>query len=140
MRVHTIMTAKPVVAHPNDTLDHALTLMRNGGFHHLPIMSQSKHLIGIVSSRDCRLALDVPDIHQIHPSHYPAARTIRLREIMSKAPIVTSPDADVFTATALMYENHINCLPVMLEETLIGILTSSDLLVAFIHISRNKAV
>jgi acetoin utilization protein AcuB len=138
VRVHNIMTAKPITAHPGDTIAYALEQMKLGGFHHLPIISTSGHLIGIVTERDCRVALNVPDINQIDINHVPAARNTKLRDIMSRAPIVTSPSTDILDAATLMYENHINCLPVMIEETLVGIMTSSDLLVAFIQMSRSQ--
>lgn len=136
MRVHEIMTAKPVTAHPGDTVAHALHLMITGGFHHLPVVSSSKHLIGVVSSSDVRRALDVADIDQIIPEDHPLAHTIKLREIMSNAPVITVPEADIFDAAVAMYENSINCLPVMLGETLVGIITASDLMIAFIQTGR----
>jgi acetoin utilization protein AcuB len=136
MRVHEIMTTKPITAHPGDTVGHALHLMISGGFHHLPVMSSSKHLIGVVSSSDIRRALDVADIHQITPEDVPQAHTIKLREIMANAPVITVPEADIFDAAVLMYENSINCLPVMLGETLVGIVTTSDLMIAFIQTGR----
>lgn len=136
MRVHEIMTAKPVTAHPGDTVAHALHLMVAGGFHHLPIVSSSKHLIGVVSSSDIRRALDVADIHQVIPEDHPLAHAIKLREIMSNAPVITVPEADIFDAAVSMYENSINSLPVMLGETLVGIVTTSDLMIAFIQVAR----
>lgn len=137
MRVRDIMTEKPITAHPQDSVAHALELMLSGGFHHLPILSKSRHLVGIVTQRDCRIALHVPEITSDLPLKERGDH-IQLKSIMSKAPIVTAPDADVFEAALLMYENQINSLPVMLDETLVGIMTASDLLVACIHLTRSQ--
>lgn len=140
MRVRDIMTAKPATASPDASVAHALNLMMSGGFHHLPIMSRSGHLVGIVTLRDCRIALNLPQITDETVLTHSKAKNIRLRDIMTTAPIVTSPDMEVFDAAMLMYENNINSLPVMLDETLVGIMTSSDLLVACIQIVRNQKV
>lgn len=60
------------------------------------------------------------------------AYNLLIGTIMTPAPIVTEPDAFVSEAARLMLTYHINCLPVMRGETLVGILTSSDILTAFV--------
>jgi acetoin utilization protein AcuB len=136
MLVRDIMTQQPITAAPEQTVADALDIMHSGSFHHLPVVSERRHLIGIVSDRDCRMALDSPDTKSISTQQHKLARSIRLRDVMTAAPITTDPGQDIFEAGMIMYEHHINCLPVMLEETLVGILTSSDLLIACIQLTR----
>jgi CBS domain-containing protein len=52
------MTRHPETIEPEDTTDHAATLMIHGGFRHLPVVLGGK-VVGIVSIRDLmRVALD----------------------------------------------------------------------------------
>lgn len=52
------MTRHPDVVEPDDTTDHAATLMIHGGFRHLPVVDEGR-LVGILSIRDLmRVALE----------------------------------------------------------------------------------
>ncbi|HUG64057.1 MAG TPA: CBS domain-containing protein [Gaiellaceae bacterium] len=52
------MTRHPDTIEPDDTTDHAASLMIHGGFRHLPVIEDG-NVVGIVSIRDLmRLALD----------------------------------------------------------------------------------
>ena len=53
------------------------------------------------------------------------------RMIMNPAPVVIAPDAEAVEAARLMLARRISCLPVMRDETLVGIVTRSDILMAF---------
>jgi len=62
MNVFDIMTHKPVTIRPENTLREALETLETVGCHHLPVLSKARHLIGILSDRDCRTALNSPYI------------------------------------------------------------------------------
>jgi len=52
------MTRHPDTIEPEDTTDHAASLMIHGGFRHLPVVADGK-VVGIVSIRDLmKVALD----------------------------------------------------------------------------------
>jgi CBS domain-containing protein len=52
------MTRHPDTIEPDETTDHAATLMIHGGFRHLPVVEEGR-VVGIVSIRDLmRVALD----------------------------------------------------------------------------------
>ena len=55
---------------------------------------------------------------------------------MSPAPIMIEPDATATEAARLMLTHRIGCLPVMRGETLVGIITRSDILIAFMTLQR----
>ena len=60
MNVSDIMTKKPVTARLDTTLREALEMMQQNNCHHLPVLGTNGHLIGILSDRDCRTALNSP--------------------------------------------------------------------------------
>jgi CBS domain-containing protein len=57
---------------------------------------------------------------------------------MSPAPIIIEPDSSVEEAARLMLTHHIGCLPVMRGETLVGIITTSDLVIALINLLHDR--
>lgn len=138
MNVSDIMTAKPVSIHQNGTLRQALELMDRSHFRHLPVLNSEGQLVGILSDRDCRTALNSPHILRERWQDEELSETLRVRTIMSPAPIVIEPDAEADEAARLMLDNHISCLPVILAETLVGIVTTSDILVAFREMIRRE--
>jgi CBS domain-containing protein len=139
MNVCDVMTARPTVIASNATLIEALTTMRNIGCHHLPVFSAEKHLIGVLSFHDCQRVLGdlLPDMQV--PDHASHASTMHASRAMTPAPIIVEPDAPAHEAARLMLEHVIGCLPVMRGETLVGIITRSDLLMAFMHLSQKPA-
>ena len=58
--------------------------------------------------------------------------------MMTPAPIVIAPDARADEAARMMLKNQISCLPVMRDETLVGIVTRSDFLLAFMNIMQKE--
>lgn len=133
MNVSDIMTAKPVTINQDSTLREALEVMEHVGCHHLPVMGYDGHLVGIISDRDCRTALNSPYIMRERWQDDELVNKLLVRTMMTPAPIVVEPNTSAEEATRLMLRNHISCLPVMRSETLVGIVTTSDILVAFMN-------
>jgi CBS domain-containing protein len=94
------------------------------------------HLVGILSDRDCRTALNSPYILRESWQDDELTSKLLVRAMMTPAPIVIEPDALAAQAVRLMLTNHISCLPVMRSETLVGIITTSDILIAFMQFNR----
>jgi len=139
MNVSDMMTAHPATIASHATLEQALQTMQILGCHHLPVISSEHHLIGVLTLRDCQQALGEP-LKKGQPLVNTAlASTIHVSAVMTPAPIVVEPDAPAYEAARLMLEHYIGCLPVMRGETLIGIVTNTDLLVAFMQLSQRSS-
>ena len=134
MNVSDIMTTHPATVRHDQSLRHALEIMQRIGCHHLPVLSSERHMIGILSDRDCRRALNMPVVHDKWQDD-DVTKHIQVRTVMTPAPIVTEPSAPADEAARLMLVNRISCLPVMRSETLVGIVTKSDILLAFMRIT-----
>ena len=132
MMIADIMTRNPVTILSNRTLREALEAMEANEFHHLPVISPNRHLVGIITARDCRLALKLPDVSPEYWRDHDIGHDVLVSSIMSVAPIVAAPETTIVEASWLMVTNYVSCLPVMLEETLIGIVTLTDVLISFI--------
>ncbi|MBZ0294721.1 MAG: CBS domain-containing protein [Anaerolineae bacterium] len=136
MYVSEIMTEKPVTVNQSQSLREALEIMERVNCHHLPVLGYDSHLVGVVSDRDCRTALNSPYIMRERWQDDELVSSLQIRSLMTPAPIVVEPDTSAEEATRLMLNNRISCLPVMRGETLVGIITTSDILVAFMNMHR----
>lgn len=133
MQVIDIMTANPVTIGGDRTLKEALDLMGEHHCKHLPVLSKQRHLIGVLSDRDCRHALNSPYILRERWQDDALLNQLEVRSMMAVAPIIIEPDARASEAARLMLAHDIGCLPVMRGETLVGIVTRSDVLLAFVN-------
>lgn len=138
MNVADIMTAKPTTIHRDGSLREALELMERIGCHHLPVLGNDGHLIGVISDRDCRTAINSPYILREQWQDTELVNQLRVRTLMTPAPIVVPPDSSADEAAQLMLKNNISCLPVMRDETLVGIITRTDILRAFIALHQRR--
>ncbi|NDJ61423.1 MAG: CBS domain-containing protein [Chloroflexi bacterium] len=136
MHVSDIMTTKPATIHQDAPLRDALEIMESFNCRHLPVLNTERQLVGIISDRDCRTALNSPFIMRERWQDEELADHLLVRSMMTLAPIVIEPDADADEAARLMLTHHISSLPVIRGETLVGIVTTSDLLMAFMTLSR----
>lgn len=136
MNVSDVMTLHPITVAPEATLAEAIALMREIGCHHLPVISAHKHLIGVLSAHDCEQALGESLEKSGLVVNFALANATPVSMVMTPAPIIVEPHAPAYEAARLMLEHYIGCLPVMRGETLIGIVTRSDLLMAFMALSK----
>jgi len=122
MRVRDLMKAPVQSVERTDTMGKALQMMKQHGIRHLPVLEDGK-VIGILSDRDLR-SPDIPGRwHAI-----PWSDSIAVEWVMSAPVLTLSPNASIPEAASLMHAERIDCAPVLEEEKLIGIITSSDLL------------
>lgn len=129
MLIEEIMERNVHHVGPEATVLEALTIVKEKRVRHLPIVKDGK-VIGIVSDRDLR---DVkPSI--LSPENPEILRNTKVKEIM-RAPVLTIHPLDALEEAARMiYEHKIGCLPVVQNDQLVGIVTSSDLLHALVMV------
>jgi acetoin utilization protein AcuB len=118
MQIVNLMTANPIVINADDTLANAKAVMDDGRFRRLPVVEDGK-LVGIVTERDVR-------------EHAGYFRSTRVNAAM-RAPVISlTPYATVEDAARLMLKHKIGGLPIVDDGKLVGIVTTSDLLKAFL--------
>ena len=123
------MTQRVVVFSPETTAAEALALCRERRIRHLPVLEEGR-LAGIVSDRDLRSA--APALGD--PGRASVLEKIRLSEVMSREVVTARPDDPIEEAANRMREKRIGCLPVVEDGTLVGILTSSDVMEALVQL------
>jgi len=119
MKVREVMTsARLATARPWDTLPLAAQLMVWSNARHLPVVRDG-HVVGVVSQRDL-LGHD-----RLHGTGTTPAT---VEDVMHSPAITADADAPLSSAVSLMFEHKLGCLPVLRAGTLVGILTTTDLL------------
>jgi len=127
MLVRDVMTPDPVTIGPNHSIGAALTRMRRGGFRRLPVVEDEK-LVGIVTDRDLRLAMNSPFVMREGWYDSYLMEHIEVRSCMTPDPLTVDADGDLLTAVRLMRQHKFGGVPVLQDDKLVGILTETDLL------------
>jgi acetoin utilization protein AcuB len=132
MRVREFMTTNPVTVHPDTTLPATAELMKKGGFRRLPVVNHNNQVIGIVTDRDVKQAMpsDATSL-SIWEINYLVTK-IKVSEIMSHPVQFVLEDATLEYAAEQMLKYNIGGLPVMHGDQLKGVITTTDVLRAFV--------
>ncbi len=129
--VRDLMTPRPISVSPNTPVDEARTLMQQRRIRHLPVLDHG-NLVGIVSDRDMRLVLPSPATSlSVHEIGYLLTR-LTVAEIMTRGPLTIAPERPITEAVRRMLAHKIGALPVVAEGQLVGIVTRTNLLQAFL--------
>jgi acetoin utilization protein AcuB len=120
MLVGRRMTKNPVTVQPEDDLHQARAKMREGGFRRLAVAVNGK-LVGIVTDRDMR-------------PHLESVECKKVKEIMTPEPRSVTPDTTLEAAAQILLTQKIGGLPVLDAGKLVGIITTSDILQAFLDV------
>ena len=120
MLVRDRMTKTPVTIEPDDFLNVALQRMKTGGFHRLPVIANGK-LVGIVTERDLRA-------HRGYLEH------TKVNGIMTENPLTIDGASTLEEAAQIMLQRQIGGLPVIEDGKLLGIITATDVLRAFLEV------
>ncbi len=136
MKVKERMTANVKTVEIESSLTDAFFLMEENNIRRLPVMKKDK-VVGIITLSDLNKAAPSSATSlSVHELNYLLMKT-KIKEILPKKQKVISigPDNYIETAAKLMHQNKISGLPVIDEKNrLVGIVTETDIFVAFIDI------
>ena len=139
MQVVELMKTKLVVASPTDSVAAAWRLLRQHQIRHLPVVEERK-LVGIVTDRDIRLV--VPSAltsGRREQDPHDALEKIAVREIMTGQVVTVAPEASIANVARLLLERRIGGLPVVQGSRLVGIITKTDILAAFVDVVEGES-
>jgi len=115
----------------------AFELFLTNDIRHLPVVTKSNELVGIITDRDLNEAVIPADASGSPRSMYHTVKNIKAEKIMTPNPITVETHTPIQEAAQILLDRRIDCLPVM-DPTghLAGILTSTDILKAFVEFTR----
>ncbi|MGH7283675.1 MAG: CBS domain-containing protein [Polyangiaceae bacterium] len=116
-RVEEVMTPDPLTLGPSALVRDAYAMMKEKGFRHVPIV-EGDVLKGIISLTDIgKLGARIPEVLQMV-----------IGDVMTTTLLTVGPGESVDVAAAKMASRKINCLPIVENDKLVGIVTTYDLL------------
>jgi CBS domain-containing protein len=114
LRVSDVMRTRVITANPDDDVKEVAKKLVEKGIDHLPVVDETKTLIGIVTSWDLARAL--------------ASGKGKLAEIMTKRVITALQNESIDVVARRMAKHNISGLPVVDEANrVIGIVTTDDI-------------
>jgi acetoin utilization protein AcuB len=122
MQIVNLMTSDPITINSHDTLSKAKAIMDVGGFRRVPVVDNGR-LIGILTERDLR-------------KYSGFLESTRVNAAMRTALITITPHDTVEDAARLMLRHKIGGLPIVDAGRLVGIITTTDLLRAFLIVVK----
>lgn len=125
LHISSVMVKDVITVPQTMQLGEVAKIMLDKGIGSVPVMDEDK-MVGIVSKADfVTLASGI------------AFDKITVKEIMSKDLIVVSPTERIVHARRQMIEGHVGRLPVVDDGKLVGMITSKDLMRAFIEFRKS---
>ncbi|HOQ50306.1 MAG TPA: CBS domain-containing protein [Candidatus Atribacteria bacterium] len=126
-RAKEVMSCPVKVISPSTTIGEALLILMRFGFSGLPIVDENGKLVGMIARRDVEKAFR----HGL--------QNAPVKSFMSSQLVTVDPEDSIFKVRNLMVEKDIGRIPVVRGDTLLGIITRSDLL-RVLHQRENSVV
>jgi acetoin utilization protein AcuB len=134
MLVKERMSHHPITITPETSIFDALRIMREEKIRRLPVLDKKGKLVGIVLEKDLLYASPSPATSlSVYEMNYLISK-ITVSEIMSREVITVCEDCPLEEAARIMADNDIGGLPIMRGDTLVGMITESDLFKTFLEL------
>lgn len=117
LKVKEIMSKKIASLNSEDSVERAAQLMKQYDVGSIPVCQQNQ-VVGIVTDRD----IAVRTIAEGRDS-----KQQKVSDIMSANPVVGNPDMDVHDAARIMSDQQIRRLPIVDNNSLVGIVALGDI-------------
>ena len=136
MFVSERMSTDLITIGPDFTIAEARSKMSKHSIRHLPVVDNESELVGIVTDRDMRDAM--PSTLMKKPNYEETVAKIMnylVSDIMTRDPITIYGYFTIQDALLVIQKKKVGALPVIDEEGhLIGLLSTRDLLTAFVNV------
>ena len=128
LRVKDLMSHALEVVSPNAHLRDAWIKMNRTGYRHLPVVANDM-LVGIITERDLRLAVNSPVVEeQAELTREAVLDGIRVDDCMTPDPQCVSSDTPLHEVADILSLNKFGAMPVVDEGKLVGMISYIDFL------------
>jgi acetoin utilization protein AcuB len=121
MKISALMIPDPITISDTASIQDAIEVMKTNSIRHLPVVDGQRRLLGLVTLADLKQGL-IPSM----------LGDLDLADLMIRDPLRVAPDDDVELAAQVIYKHKISGMPVVRAGKVVGIITESDILRAFI--------
>lgn len=160
MKAKDVMTKKLVVFGPDDSIFKVIRMLSHKHISGAPVVDKNRRVVGVVSNSDVIKVLDIyaPKIHLTSAPEFlfllaglkikknldelekeiNSAIKIKVKNFMTKNPIIIFEDTDLKNVARLMDKYDVNRLLVVNnKKRLVGILTRDDLITTLSRFVNN---
>ena len=118
MLVEEFMTTDVFTVHENDLPELVSDIMAWRKIKYLPVENEKGRLKGLVTYKDMLNYFSKDEQHK--------KKNSSVKNLMQSNPVFVEPEATVNTALQLMKKNKVDCLPVVKNDKLVGIITEGN--------------
>lgn len=124
--ISKIMSTDIVTVHEKQSLHEIAQLINEKSIRHVPVVSGNK-IVGMLSKTDLDKIsfVNTVDGEQLTTLMYDV---LTIAQVMNKNVLTIEHKDTIYDAALLLSENEFHALPVMDEDTLVGIVTTTDLI------------
>ncbi len=128
LQVKDLMSDELETVSPDAHLHDVLIKMNRAGYRHLPVVADEQ-LIGIITDRDVRLAVNSPVIKEdADLSREEILDGVRVDDCMTREPQCVSSDTPLHEVADLLVLNKFGAMPVVDDGNLVGMISYIDFL------------
>jgi acetoin utilization protein AcuB len=128
MFVKDFMTANPITISPSTPVLEAIDIIKKNKIRQLPVTDKNNRLLGLVSRWELISVSPSPaSTLSIYELNYLLAKMV-VKDVMVKEPVTVEPSATIEEAVLVMRDKKLDCLLVVENGKLTGIITQTDVL------------
>jgi acetoin utilization protein AcuB len=132
MYVGWYMKTNLITVTPETSLFKAREMLDSHKISHLPVTDGKAHLVGLLTDRDLKEAWASPATTlSVHELTY-VLQKLAVGNVMTKEVITATPDMPIERAALILHDKKIGALPVLKDDKLVGIITTTDLMEVFL--------
>ncbi|MEA2013820.1 MAG: CBS and ACT domain-containing protein [Thermodesulfobacteriota bacterium] len=121
------MTRNLVTVARDTSILKVKNLLKQHKIDQIPVVDDRK-LVGIITDRDIRVNLPSPaSTLSVHELNYLLSE-MKTENVMTGKVFTTTPETTIEEAALLINDKHVNSLPVVVGDELVGLITTCDLL------------
>jgi CBS domain-containing protein len=134
MKVEEVMNEEVILMQENEQVGHARNLMLKHGVSRILVVDEEGKPAGMVTEKDLthKMRGDGPKWKR-----RPIDK-ISIRRVMSEGLLTTRPQAELQEIVELILKNNVSSIPVVDENTIIGIITKTDLIKFYMNKFQGK--
>lgn len=125
VHVHQIMSSPPTTIAPDTALTEAWWILHKLNIRQVVVTTEKKEVVGMLSDRDILRRINVIE------NQVKVDQELLVEDVMQNEFVSTESISDIRRVAKVLSEFHIDAMPVLEDERLVGIVTRGDILRGF---------
>ncbi len=127
-----IMSSPVITLNPENSIEQAKALIVENRFHHIPVVSDSKVLVGILSDGDIFCKASTGECLPV--GILGVGESPKIADLMITRVLVGNEDTQIPYIAKVLIEEHVSAIPIIdREKRPVGIVTRSDVLKTLLY-------